>query len=108
MTPGRERARSRPPICSGSAAAERSTVAALRAHAHARFSAARLPRRELLAPLDPGQAVAPVLAQHLLKIAEPVRVDLCPHRAPRLAAVRAVAKAAAGRQRRHVGEAGEK
>ena len=42
-----------------SAAADVSAVAALRPHPHARFLAARLPRRQLLTPLDPGQAVAP-------------------------------------------------
>ena len=40
-----------------------SILAALHLRPHARLAAARLPRRELLAPLDPAQRVAPRLAQ---------------------------------------------
>src|SRR6185369_17822670 len=103
--PSPERACCRRPTCNASAAAERSAVAALRAHPHARFPPARFPRRQLLTPLDPAQAVAPVLAQHLLEVVEPVRVDAGTHRAAGLAAVAAVAEAAARRERRHIGEA---
>ena len=83
----------------------RSAVAALHLHPHPRLLAARLPGRELLAPLDPGQRIAPGLAQQLLEVAQAIRVDAVAHRAAGLVAVGAVAEAAARRQRLDVAEA---
>ena len=92
------RACCRRPTCNGSAAAERSAVAALRPHPHARVPAARLPRRYLLTALDPAQRVALVLAQHLLEVVQAVGIDAVAHGAARLVLVRTVAKAAARRR----------
>ena len=49
--------------------------------------AARLPGRELLPALEPGQRVAAGLAQQLLEVAQAVGVDAFAHRAARLVAV---------------------
>ncbi len=78
---------------------------ALHLHPQPRLLAARLPGRELLAPLDPAQGVAAGLAQQLLEIAQAVGVDAGAHGAARLAAMRAVAKPALRRKRLHVFEA---